>query len=57
MKLYLLFFIQFVAHTIFDVVVDDKVELLFGKTVMNGNSFVLFSQSYIWKLLNNCALY
>ena len=40
MKFYLLFFIQFVAHTVLDVVVDDKVELLFGKTVINGNSFV-----------------
>ena len=25
MKFYLLFFIQFVAHTVLDVVVDDKV--------------------------------
>ena len=40
MKLYLLFFIQLVAHTVLDVLVDDKVELLFGKNVMNGNSFV-----------------
>ena len=60
MKLYLLFFIQFVAHTIFDVVVDDEVELLFGKTVMYRQNLIYlvydgFGEPDIVEVLGNFA--
>ena len=37
-----LFLIQFVTHTILDIIIDDEVEFLFRETIMLGENLIDF---------------